>query len=189
MITVLVGCLLTNLPGAGAAPETYVIDPEHTFPSFEADHWGTSIWRGKFDSSAGVVSLDRAAQTGSVRVTVKLASVDFGHKELNRWARGPELFDTAKFSVAVYEGRLTGFQNGAPTRVDGELTLHGVTRPLALKINSFACRPHPFLNRPMCGADAFGTFRRDEFGLDAEKNHGFDMNVTLRIQVEAVKPK
>ena len=181
--------MLAKFPPAMAAPETYVIDPEHTYPSFEADHGGTSIWRGKFDSSSGVASLDRAAGTGSVKITVKLASVNFGHKELNRWARGPELFDTTKFPVAVYEGRLTGFQNGTPTRVDGELTLHGVTRPLTLKINLFKCGPHPLLKRPMCGADASGTFRRDEFGLDAEKNYGFDMNVTLRIQIEAVQPR
>ena len=69
----------------------------------------------------------------------------------------------------------------------GELTLHGVTRPLDLTIDRFKCIPHPLHKRELCGADALGTFRRDEFGIDAGKDYGFDMNVTLRIQVEAVQ--
>jgi polyisoprenoid-binding protein YceI len=46
--------------------------------------------------------------------------------------------------------------------------------------------PHPMLKRELCGADAVGSFRRDEFGLSAGKDYGFDMNVLLRIQVEAI---
>lgn len=71
--------------------------------------------------------------------------------------------------------------------VDGQLTLHGVTRPVSLTINSFACKPHPLLKREWCGADVFGTFQRDQFGLGAGKDYGFNMDVTLRIQVEGVK--
>jgi polyisoprenoid-binding protein YceI len=77
--------------------------------------------------------------------------------------------------------------NGAPTRIDGALTLHGVTKPLNLVVNSLKCIPHPILKRQLCGADASATFQRDEFGLDAGKSYGFSMEVTLRIQVEALK--
>jgi polyisoprenoid-binding protein YceI len=52
---------------------------------------------------------------------------------------------------------------------------------------SFKCFPHPMLKRQLCGADAFATFQRDEFGLEAGKSYGFSMEVTLRIQVEALK--
>jgi polyisoprenoid-binding protein YceI len=67
------------------------------------------------------------------------------------------------------------------------LTLHGVTKPLALKINSFKCIPNPMTKRETCGADVYATFDRDEFGLDAGKAYGFSMEVVLRIQVEAIK--
>jgi len=70
--------------------------------------------------------------------------------------------------------------------VDGMLTLHGVTLPLTLQIRSFKCMPHPLLKRELCGADALATFQRDAFGMDAGKDYGFDMTVTLRIQVEAI---
>ena len=100
---------------------------------------------------------------------------------------GPQFFDTEKFPEAHYRGTLAGFVNGVPTRVEGDLTLHGVTKPLALTVNSFKCIPHPMLKRQLCGADAIATFQRDEFGLDAGKSYGFSMDVTLRIQVEALR--
>ncbi|MGQ4583000.1 YceI family protein [Lysobacter sp. F60174L2] len=184
--------LLACAPTAALdATEHYTIDPEHTFPSFEADHMGISIWRGKFNTSSGKVTLDKATDTGAVTggtvdVTIDLASVDFGHDKLNGYAKGPELFDIAKYPQATYHGTLAGFEDGRPTRLVGELTLHGVTRPVELDITLFNCVPHPMLKREQCGADAYGTIERDDFGIDAGKDYGFDMTVTLRIQVEAL---
>ena len=176
-----------SLSTASAAEVKYQLDPDHTYPSFEADHLGgLSVWRGKFNHSSGTVTLDKAAGTGTVNVIVDMKSADFGQDQLNEKAQGEELFDTAKYPQAIYKGRLAGFVGGAPTRVDGTLTLHGVTRPLTLKIDSFKCMPHPMLKREVCGADALATFQRDAFGMDAGKPYGFDMTVTLRIQVEAI---
>lgn len=178
--------LLATGPCA-AATVHYDIDPEHTFPSFEADHLGgLSVWRGKFNRSSGSVVLDRAAGTGSVEVVIDASSIDFGHDALNAHARGAELFDVAKYPQASYTGRLEAFVDGKPTRVAGALTLHGVTRPVELEIKSFKCMPHPVLKRELCGADALATLRRDEFGMPAGKDYGFGMEVTLRIQVEAI---
>lgn len=172
---------------AAAATVNYEIDPEHTYPSFEADHMaGLSVWRGKFNRSSGKVALDKTAGTGSVDVVIDVASIDFGHDVLNEHAWGAELFDVAKYPQATYSGRLEGFVDGKPTRVAGELTLHGVTRPVELKLNSFKCMPHPMLKREVCGADALATIQRDEFGMPAGKDYGFSMAVTLRIQVEAI---
>lgn len=179
--------LLAAMGGAAlAAPVTYQIDPTHTFPSFEADHMGVSVWRGKFNGNSGTVTLDKAAGHGMVDISVDPASVDFGHDVLNKWAAGPDLFDVARFGAARYKGKLSGFKDGAPTALLGELTLHGVTRPLNLQIKQFKCIPHPMLKRELCGADAYGSFKRDEFGLSAGKEYGFKMDVDLRIQVEAV---
>jgi len=184
MLSALLGAAVTH---AGASPAGYAIDPNHTYPSFEADHMGgVSVWRGKMTKSSGTVTLDKAGATGDVQVTVDLASIDFGQKQLNHWAVGPEFFDVKHHPKAVYKGRLEGFVGGAPSQAVGELTLHGVTRPLTLKINSFKCVPHPMLKRELCGADAMAVFNRDEFGLGAGKDYGFNMDVTLRIQVEAL---
>jgi len=171
---------------AQAAPVIYDIDPAHTYPSFEADHMGISFWRGKFNSTRGTVTLDRAAGSGQIDVTVGVGSIDFGHDEMNNHAKGADMFDATKFPEATYIGRLTAFVDGAPTRVDGELTLHGVTKPLALTIRSFKCIEHPMLKRELCGADVAVTLDRAAFGIDAGKDYGFSMEVPLRIQVEAI---
>lgn len=172
---------------AAAAPVTYDLDPEHTYPSFEADHLGISVWRGKFNKTTGKMTLDKTAGQGTVDVTVDLKSVDFGHAKMNSEAMGPDFFDVKKYPQARYKGKLTDFANGVPSRVVGDLTLHGVTKPAVLTINLFKCIPHPILKRELCGADAVGTFNRDEFGLDAGKPYGFKMDVTLRIQMEALE--
>jgi polyisoprenoid-binding protein YceI len=145
-----------------------------------------SVWRGKFNKNAGKVVLDRAASQGSVEITVDMDSIDYGLDLMNSKARSNELFDTAKYPTAVYKGKLDGFVNGAPTKVVGELTLHGVTKPVTLQINAFKCMPHPMLKRDWCGADAQATINRADFGIDAGKDWGFKMETTLRIQVEAV---
>ena len=172
--------------GSAVAATAYEIDPSHTYPSFEADHLGLSVWRGKFNKSSGTVVLDRKTGAGSVDIAIDAASIDFGLDDLNRWAVAPEFLDVAKYPRATYKGKLEG-SGGNPAKVVGELTLHGVTRPVVLQIVSFKCIPqHPISKREWCGADARGSFKRDEFGLSAGKDMGVNMDVALRIQVEAV---
>jgi len=180
-------CLGAAPFAASAEPVRYTLDPAHTYPSFEADHLGISTWRGKFERSRGHVVLDRAAGTGSVEVEVEVASIAFGLAAMDEKARSAELFDVARFPRATYRGRLEGFVAGAPTRAVGTLTLHGVEQPLTLEIESLRCIPHPLDQRELCGADLSGTLRRDAFGIDAGKDYGFDMTVSLRIQAEAVR--
>ena len=174
--------------GAVAAPVTYTVDPDHTHPSIEVDHFGgLSVWRGTFKKTAGKVTLDTTAKSGTVDITVDTASIDFAHDKLNEHVSGPEILDTAKFPTATYKGTLGGFKNGAPTTVTGNLTLHGVTKPVALTINSFKCMQHPMTKKDLCGADASGTFNRADFGVNFGQQYGFKQDVLLRIQVEGVK--
>lgn len=174
---------------AAAAPVAYTIDADHTFPSFEADHLGISIWRGKFNKSKGRISYDRDTGTGKVELTIDPNSIDFGHDALNKWARGKELLDTKKFHAATYKGRIEAGADAKPEQVVGDLTLHGVTRPVTLKINLFKCISHPMFKRDYCGADASATIDREAFGMTVGKDYGFRMNVDLRIQVEAIADK
>ena len=178
--------LLLAALAAQAAPTVYAIDPTHTFPSFEADHMGISVWRGKLNKSSGQVLYDKTDGSGSVEIVTELSSIDFGMDALATWARGKDFFDVKKFPRAVFKGSLQSPVNGVPTQLVGELTLHGVTRPLTLTVHTLKCVPHPMLKRDYCGADASGSFNRDDFGLGVGKEYGFKMNVDLRIQVEAI---
>ena len=174
---------------AQAAPVTYNIDPTHTYPSFEADHMGISTWRGKFDRSAGTVTMDRAAGSGSLDIVVDMKSADFGLPALDKAAKGKELFESDKYPKAHFKGTLEGFTDGAPTKAVGTLEMHGKTNPVTLEIRKFKCIPHPMFKREVCGADVYTTLDREQFGMDAGKAYGFSMAVDLRIQVEALAAK
>lgn len=177
-------------PAAWAEPVLYTVDPTHTFPSFEADHMGMSVWRGKFNTTTGTVTLDKVAGTGEVDLTIDMDSIDFGVDVMNRQAKGDGgMFETTQFPLAYYKGRLEDFVDGRPTRVAGSLTMRGITRPVALTILSFKCMPHPLYKRDWCGADATATIQRDRWGVDAGKAYGFQMDTVLRIQVEAVQTR
>ncbi len=173
-----------------AAPvfaQTYNIEPGHTYPSFEADHMGISVWRGKFTKTSGKVVLDRAAKTGTMEITIDADSLDFGHAKMNEHAKSKDMFNVAQFPSATYKGTSMKFDGDKPVSVQGELTLLGVTKPVTLVINKFKCIQHPMLKREVCGADATAEFKRTDFGLNYGIAYGFAPDVKLAIQVEALK--
>lgn len=170
---------------AAAEPVSYTIDSSHTYPSLEFPHMGMSIWRGKFNSTSGKITLDKAAKTGKVDIKVDTASIDFGHDEMNEHARSADWLNVEKFPAMTYKGKLK-FEGDKATSVDGELTLMGVTKPLTLKINSFNCIDHPFYKKEACGADAEGELNRADYGMTKYTDGGMGI-LKLRIQVEGVK--
>lgn len=169
---------------AVAAPVTYQIDSAHTYPSFEADHnGGLSFWRGKFNSTSGTIELDNEMSQGTVNITIDMNSIDFGHDGLNTHAKTPDMFDVEQFPTATYTGRLTNWRDGAPTAVEGELTMHGQTHPVTLEIRQFACKP--VRGSDTCGADAYAVINRGDWGVSFGEQMGLDLNTVLRIQIEA----
>jgi polyisoprenoid-binding protein YceI len=180
----LVTMAMAGAPGvAPAAEDLYKVDSDHTYPSFEFSHMGISVWRGKFDKTSGTVTLDRAAHSGSVEIRVDVASIDFGHRNMNEVALSEEWLNVDKFPLMRYRGAIE-FDGDTPVAVDGQLTLLAATRPVKLKINSFKCITHPLFRREVCGADAEGDFNRADFGM---KQYSAGEQIHLRIQVEAMK--
>jgi polyisoprenoid-binding protein YceI len=178
--------LAVTAASAFASVDTYSIEPNHTYPSFEADHMGMSILRGKFTKTSGTIVLDRAAKTGSLDITIDANSLDFGHEKLNAHAKTADMFDVAKFPTAHYKSKSITFKGDTPVAVEGELTLHGVTKPVTLAINKFKCIMHPMLKREVCGADASAEFNRADFGISFGVPK-FAPEVKLAIEVEAIK--
>jgi len=169
-----------------AIAASYNIDPSHTYPSFEADHMGLSVWRGKFDKTSGTVTMDRAAKTGALDVTIQADSIDFGFEKMNTHAKGADMFNIEKFPTISYKSNHFKFDSEQLVGVEGELTLLGVTKPVSLKVDRFKCIMHPRYKREVCGANAIAEFKRTDFGL----NYGtpaFEPEVRLAIQIEAIK--
>ena len=171
---------------ASAAPETYVIDNTHTFPRFEYNHLGYSTQVSRFDKTSGRITLDRAAGTGSVEVTIDARSVNTGYALFNEHIQGEDYFHTGKYPAITFKSSNLKFDGGKLVAVDGDLTVKGVTRPVTLAVTSFHCMPHPMLRKDACGANATARIRRSEF--NAGKSAPFVSDeVTLTIPVEAVK--
>lgn len=172
----------------GSSSDSYTIDPYHTYPSFAADHFGgLSVWRGKFRKSSGQIVYNAEHRTGRVDVIVDTSSIDFGHAKLNEHAKSPEMFDVARFPVAQFQGEFDKWSSGAPTQVSGRLDLHGITKPVTLSIRHFKCMINPMSKKEVCGADAYGTINRAEFGINFGEKYGFGQTVSLEIQVEAAR--
>jgi polyisoprenoid-binding protein YceI len=183
-----IGALASSFSLGAFAADTYQLDPTHTYPSFEADHFGgLSVWRGKFTKSSGTVTLDRAAKTGTVDVTVDPASVDTGNGKLDEHLKSDAFFDVAKYPSVTYKGTDIKFDGDKPVEVVGNLTIRGVTKPLNLKIESFKCMQHPVLKREVCGVEASAQFNRADFGMDFGVKYGFSMETRLHIQSEGIK--
>ncbi len=173
---------------ATALATTYQLDPTHTYPSFAVDHFGgVSIWRGKFTKSSGSVTLDVAKKTGTVDVSIDPTSIDTGNTLLDQNLRGKDGFDTKAFPSVTYKGDRIEFDGDRPAEVVGALTLHGVTRPVNLKIESFKCIVNPYFKREVCGVEASAQFNRADFGIDVGRKLGFDMATKLQIQAEGIK--
>jgi polyisoprenoid-binding protein YceI len=171
---------------AVAAPEEFVIDPGHALPSFEVRHLGIATQRGRFNRTSGTVLLDREAGVGSVEVRIDARSIDTGNETLDDLLRSQSFFDVANFPEIRYRSSQATLIEGKPSRVEGELTLLGVTKPVALNVAGLHCTRKPLLVVLRCGVDVSTTFRRSDFGMSAMKAFVAD-EVTILIQAEAVR--
>ena len=148
---------------AWAAPQTYVIDGSHTFPRFSYNHMGLSTQLSKFTKTSGKVMFDKEAKTGSVDIVIDMTSVDTGFPAFNGHIQGEDFLNTAKFPTATFKSTKVTFEGDRPAKIDGELTIKGVTKPVTLTVTSFANKQHPMLQKDAIGADAYTVIKRSEF--------------------------
>jgi len=176
------GLIAAALPvTSAAAPESFTVDPYHSFPYFEAVHLGTSVIRGHFEKVSGKLVLDATLTTGDS---------DKGSRPRSRdeHLRSPDFFNVAEFPTMSYKGKATKFNGDAPATVEGELTLLGVTKPLTLTVERWKCGPDPRTQgkRYFCGGNATGAFNRSDFGMKFIVGPVSD-EVKLWISVEAFR--
>ncbi len=179
--------LLATAALAQAQSATYVVEPNHTFASFEAKHFGTSTIRGRFDKKEGSVTLDRAAKTGKVQVSIDMNSISTGVPMFDGHLKGEAFFDTAKFPTTTFVGdQFTFSADGKVASVAGQLTLKGKTLPVTLTATNFNCFDHPMIKKEVCGGDFETQLPRSQFGISAYGPVSPE-NVRVLIQIEAIK--
>jgi polyisoprenoid-binding protein YceI len=186
-LTVLAASLLF-VGVAQAAPETYNIDPSHTFPRFSYNHMGLSTQLSKFNKTTGTVVFDKAAKTGAVDVVIDMKSVDTGFAVFDGHIQGEDFQDTAKLPTATFKSTKVVFEGDTRAAVEGSLTIKGVTKPVTLKVTHFVNTEHPMMKgKQAIGADASVVIKRTEFNAGKYAPYVGD-DVTITISLEAVKP-
>jgi polyisoprenoid-binding protein YceI len=171
---------------AQAAPATFVLDPNHTFPSFTYNHLGYSNQTSRFDKTTGKIDYDAEAESASVDIVIDMKSVSTGSALFNGHIQGEDFFDTAKYPTATFKSTKVRFVAGKPAAIDGNLTIKGVTQPVTLTVTGFKEMMHPMLKRDAIGANASTTVKRSAFNAGKHAPFVSD-DVTINIAVEAFK--
>lgn len=171
---------------AFAAPETYALDPSHTYPRFSYNHMGFSTQLSRFDKTSGKVVFDKAAKTGSVDIVIDMKSVNTGFPLFNEHIQGADFLDTARYPTASFKSTKVNFEGDKPSTIEGKLTIKGVTKPVTLTVTSFQAMPHPMLKKDAIGANATTTIKRSEFNA-GKYAPGVSDEVRIDIALEAIK--
>ena len=171
---------------AFAAPETYVADSTHTFSRFSYSHFGYSTQFSRFNKNSGKVVFDKVAKTGSVDIVIDAKSVDTGYDTFNEHIQGEDFLDTAKYPTATFKSTKVIFEGDKPAKVEGNLTIKGVTKPVTLTVTSFQAMPHPMLKKDAIGANAYTVVKRSEFNAGKFAPYVGD-EVRIDVAIEAIK--
>ena len=179
---------LTAAPDARA--ERFAIDPVHTRVAFQVSHAGFSWPVGSFSQATGVLDFDPGDwSTAHVEVRIPIATLQLGDEKWQDRILDPTFFDARKFPEAHFVSTKVEGKGADEAEVTGDLTLHGVTRPVTLhvKFNQLARHPMPPF-RLTAGFSATGTLSRKDFGIDSWKKVVGD-EVRLILEVEATRGK
>jgi polyisoprenoid-binding protein YceI len=148
-----------------AAAETYTLDPTHTAITWNIDHFGFSSPSGKFMNVDGTLVLDQEHPDQSkVEVKIPVADVNTGVPKLDEHLKTKEFFDVAAFPEAVFVSDKVEVTGEKTALVHGNLTLHGVTKPVTLNVTLNKLAENMF-KKQTAGFTASTTIKRSDFGM------------------------
>ena len=159
------GILILSAPLALAQTSTWVPDKAHSEVDFSVVHLSLSNVRGHFGNIGGTIVLDESDITKStVNVTIDVSTVDTGVGQRDADLKSPNFFDVAQFPTATFVSTSTR-KSGSGLTVSGNLTLHGVTKPVVLQVEG-PTGPVPGMDKkPHSGFSATTTISRTAFGI------------------------
>jgi len=169
-----------------AAPATYGIEPNHTFPRFSYSHLGFSTQQSRFDKTTGIVAFDKEGKTGSVDITIDTRSVNTGSALFNQHIQAEDFLDTAKYPAVTFKSSKVVFEGDKPVSIEGDLTMKGVTKRVTLTVTRFLAAPHPIQKKDTIGADAYTIVKRTDFNMGKYAPAVSD-EVRIDIAIEALK--
>ena len=179
-----------SLASASAFATTYTLDPSHTQVHWTWNHFGFSNQTGQFGKIEGTLDFDANDPTKStVSATISMDSVNSNNKKLDSELVGGDYFDAAKYPTATFKS--TRVEKGATPdhlKVAGDLTLHGVTKPLTLDVTVMKVGQNPMRKADAAGFSATTTLKRSDFGITKSRPNVAD-EVKITLDSEAIESK
>lgn len=173
---------------AQAAAETYVLDPNHTNVYWHANHFGYSTPSGKFARVEGTLTLDEDhPEASAVNATLQTASIVTGIEKFDNHLKSADFFNSEKFPTATFESKKVTLTGKDAAKVEGVLTLLGITRPVTLDVRLNKLGVHPLTQLKTAGFSAETTLKRSEWGMKFGLP-GVPDEVKVTIETEAAIP-
>lgn len=169
-----------------AAPASYTVDPDHTYPYFKISHLGFSTMQGRFNKTTGKLTVDLANKTGSVDIRIDANSIDTAHAKRDDHLRSPDFINAAEFPEITYKSSKVTIHDDNTATVEGNLTIMGVSKPVKLDVTQINCGKNPMNDKELCGFGAHTTIKRSDFGV----NYGLPAigdEMRIEFAVEAYK--
>lgn len=190
-LSALVVAIALLLTLSAAAQDTWQLDPPHSSAQFSVRHLGISTVRGAFTKVSGSVQYD-AANLGksSIQITIEAASVDTRVEMRDNDLRSPNYLDVQKYPTITFKSKKVEAAGPGKLKIIGDLTIHGVTKEVALEVDG----PTPAIKDPWgnqrMGASATTKINRMDFGVaGAPGMVGDDITITLDIEMTKQVPK
>lgn len=172
------------------AAERYEFDPNHRNVRFTFNHFGFSNISGSFEQVDGHVMLDTTDLTkSSVEVKIPVASVHTGVPKFDEHLKSADFFEAAKYPDITFRSTGVAAAGEGKLAVTGDLTMHGVTKPVTLDVTVNKIGEHPMAKTPWAGFDAATTIKRTDFGLGLyAPNVSDDVKIAISVELKGPAP-
>jgi polyisoprenoid-binding protein YceI len=182
------GMSLVAVAEPTAAKSSFKVDPVHSAVLFKILHMGASNVWGRFNAFSGSMALDEAnPSASSLDFEVKADSIDTNNEKRDQHLKGPDFFNAKQFPAISYKGKGVK-KSGEAYEASGDLTLHGVTRPLTLKVEKVGTGKGP-TGGTVTGFETTFVIKRSDFGLGATfKPPMLGDEITITASVECSGP-
>ena len=158
----------------------------HSVAYFEVGHaGGISRFMGRFNDISGELVVD-TPEKSRIKVDVKVDSVDTNSDGLNKHLKSPDFFNAVQFPMLSFASTAVTLNSAGEGTVAGNLTLHGVTKPVTFKLKEIGAGPGP-KGDARVGYTASSTIKRSDFGIAYGIPKAATDEVDLRINIEAIK--
>ena len=162
---VALACALVATGFARADPAMFRVAPELTSVQFAVSHLGIATQQGRFERTWGTIILDAERNAGSIDFIVDAGSINTGWDLRDAFLKSDDMFDVERYPAIRFHSTRLAYDGTRLIAVDGEITLHGVTRPVRFEITRLECGTDPVDGRDGCGATVTGRISRSAFDM------------------------